>query len=243
MKDSNVDSPTTNHTQTDDRPRGTERLELICRGLDEGKSQRKIADELGYDEGTIRRDLDKLALPNDQLIAIQNGDTAEQYLDKARFEKTGIDQKVLKIRRKRLRAEKATGVPSDEAEKVVSAWLIEKVPITRIQQLILHDVEGHSQDIPDQQRAPRSDTAALFSRFERGMVDGRLTESINSQVNVLVSVLVHIAPEKAIRDAAIRKAQQEARRRAPHPPDSPRRAIEKARQRKRRQLRDRNYEA
>jgi hypothetical protein len=243
MKQSDDNSTTPTRAQSKTRSRGAERLELVRRGRDQGKSNREIARDLGCDEGTVRRDLKKLRLPEDQLIAIQEGDPAEQYLDKARFEKTGIDQKVRKIRRKRLLTEKVTGVPSDEAANAVSAWLVKKEPYTAVQQLLLKHVGQYCKNIPDRQRAPRSDTAKVFALCEAGEMLKPSTDRADFHVRVLASALVHIAPEKLIRDSAIKKAQQAARTREPYPPEPAGWEKQRAVQRKRRRLRDRTYEA
>ena len=42
-----------NRMQKPTRVRGAKRIEMILQGLNAGKSQRKIADELGVDEGTV----------------------------------------------------------------------------------------------------------------------------------------------------------------------------------------------
>lgn len=50
-----------------------ERLPIVARGKEAGKSNREIAKELNCDEATVRGDLKKLALPPEQLAAIRQG--------------------------------------------------------------------------------------------------------------------------------------------------------------------------
>ncbi len=66
--------------------RGKERLEFIYWGLDAGKSRRRIAAELGVDEGTVRRDIRILLLPESSLTSILNGAPAEQHIRAAQRE-------------------------------------------------------------------------------------------------------------------------------------------------------------
>ena len=67
-------------TEPDNRVRGEKRLELILLGLDEGKSQRRIAAELGYDEGTVRRCIEIMQLPESWLTRVLEGAPAEKYI-------------------------------------------------------------------------------------------------------------------------------------------------------------------
>ena len=55
-------------------PKPDERLPIIRRRIEEGKSLRAISRELGCDDKTIARDLRKLALPPEQLAAILEGE-------------------------------------------------------------------------------------------------------------------------------------------------------------------------
>jgi transposase-like protein len=73
-------------TEPDNRVRGKKRLELIQLGLEEGKSRRRIAAELGVDEGTVRRDIRILLLPESSLTSILNGAPAEQHIRAAQRE-------------------------------------------------------------------------------------------------------------------------------------------------------------
>jgi len=67
-------------TEPDNRVRGEKRLELILLGLDEGKSQRRIAAELGYAEGTVRRCIEIMQLPELSLTRVLEGAPAEKYI-------------------------------------------------------------------------------------------------------------------------------------------------------------------
>jgi transposase-like protein len=57
-----------------------QRLRLVAAGLEQGKSLRHIGKELGFDEATIRRDRQKLKLPQPELDAIRAGAAAEPIL-------------------------------------------------------------------------------------------------------------------------------------------------------------------
>jgi transposase-like protein len=63
-----------------DRISPAERLSRVREAVQQGKSKRAIARELGCDEGTVRRDIAKLQLPEDSLEAIEKGAPAEQFL-------------------------------------------------------------------------------------------------------------------------------------------------------------------
>jgi IS30 family transposase len=54
--------------------------EFIMRGLEQNKSRRAIAKELSCDEGTIRRELRKLELPEHWVEAIKQGSPAERFV-------------------------------------------------------------------------------------------------------------------------------------------------------------------
>ena len=97
-------------------PKPDERLPIIMRGIEEGKSIRGIARELGCDDKTVSRDLDKLALPPEQLAAIQEGDSAEKYLNAALLRETGD-----RLERQK-QARKASPRQTRQAGSIVTSW-------------------------------------------------------------------------------------------------------------------------
>lgn len=94
-------------------PKPDERLPIIIRGIEEGKSIRGIARELGCDDKTIARDLRKLVLPAEQFAAIQVGDSAEKYLNAALLRETGVDWNVRNKLGRRRRDDEKSGKHSD----------------------------------------------------------------------------------------------------------------------------------
>lgn len=242
MKHTNGNSTTTNSSQTADRPRGAERRELVRRGLAEGKSRRQIARELRCDEGTIRRDIATLSLPADNLVAIEEGDTVEKYLDEARSAKTGRNQKALKLRRKRSRAEKVTGIHSEDLSKAVLEWLSKKGLTNWNEEILLREVKEANQDFPDRQTAPRRDVAKVIAAFDRGELPDFMPDRINFYAKVLVSALLRTTPEQGIRKSAIDKALLKIRSQERRRPMTDRQRRQHDHEHQRRQLRDPAYE-
>jgi hypothetical protein len=214
-------------TKPDDRPRGKERLELICSSLIAGKSRREIALELGWDEGTIRRDIKKLYLPEDKLNAIADGDSAEKHLrvlmrQRADDAKRVRHQRGAEERRVRIPEEQAAGVHSEALAKLVLDWLMTKELTRPDEEMILDLVERESWMAGDQPDLARRDSAKVFALCDAGDPPGDMTERIDSYVNALVSATLMLAPERLIRHSAIKKAwraaHNPARRPVPRPP-------------------------
>jgi transposase-like protein len=207
--------------ECDNRPKGAQRLELVRGGLDQGKSQREIARELGWDQGTIRRDIAKLSLPPDKLQAIQKGDSAEKHLNRARFEKTGKDpiaerkkRKRLLAEEKRLLAEKETGVHSDALATIILDWLGPKNLTTHEESAVLKGVQEDKGRFPDRHGEPSRDPAKVLEHFERKYRprnDCDMLERLNYYVSVLLSALPYIEPERDIYYGAVDKALREVR--------------------------------
>ncbi len=198
--------------QTANRVRGAARLDLVKRALAAGKSRRKIARELGYDEGTIRRDLKILALPEHQVLAIRNGATAEKFL-RARRRQEAAEQRELRwqqaaeAQRIRLQEEKASGINSDETAKAVLGWLMTKDLLPPDKEMILNMVDYWSWSAGDQQVLPWTDPKRVFLSCERGRPPDEMGERLDFYVTILRSALFLLAPELAIRDSAIKKAR------------------------------------
>jgi hypothetical protein len=198
----------------DTRPRGAQRLELVRAGLDQGKAQREMARELGWDQGTIRRDIAKLALPPEKVVAIQNGDSAEKHLNRARFEKTGKDPIAEKKRRKRLLAEKETGVHSDALATIILECLKPENLTTHEELAVLAGLQEDKRRFPNRHGEPSRDPAKVREHFEseyRLRNDCDMLERLNYYVSVLLSALPYIEPERDIYYSAIDKALREVR--------------------------------
>jgi hypothetical protein len=184
----------------------------VKRGLAAGKSRRKIARELGYDEGTIRRDLKILALPEDQVLAIRNGDTAEKFLRARRHQGVAEQhrlrqQQVADEQQTRLQEEKASGIHSAGTAKAVLAWLMTKDLLPPNKELILDMVDCQSWSAGDQPQLPCNDPKRVFLSCERGKPPHDMNDRVNYYVTILRSALFLLAPELTIRDSAIRKAR------------------------------------
>ena len=205
-------------TPATNRVRGAARLDLVKHGLSAGKSKRKIADELGYDEKTVRRDIEKLSLPPDQLAAIQNGDTAEKYLNQARLKRTGKDQSAAARHRKRLATDKGSGIYSDAHASTVDDWLDAKGLSTPDREIVLKTLKRPEYARPDHNRTARADLAQLLATLERQKSAKRVADNLNDCADVLNSALFHVEPIKAIRFTAIDKALKKIREAERWPP-------------------------
>jgi len=193
------------------RVRRVERLQLVLQGLDAGKSQRKIAKELGCDEGTIRRDIKKLQLPAPYLKAVESGDSAEKYLRAIRAGAAAAD------RNERIAEEFETGCHSDALTEVLLEWSMGKELATADEVMIFDMAERRNWEIGDKLNAPRRNPRAVFALCEGGELPKSMPERIEFYVRALVSALVLIAPERVIRNRAINKALKEAQKSARRP--------------------------
>ena len=112
---------------SNNRLRGTERLEEVRPGLLQGKSQRAIARELRFDEAVVRRDVRKLRLSEESPAAIEPGAEPEPYLRAFRL------QTVAEEKTKRIAEEPASAAHRDALSAVILAWLLTKGRIARWQ--------------------------------------------------------------------------------------------------------------
>jgi hypothetical protein len=178
---------------------------------------RKIADELGYNDRTIRFDVEKLSLPEDELAAILNGESAEPYLRKARMKRTGKDGLAERRKKKWLAKEKKTGkFSSDLAEELLN-WLATKNTLTSDEEVQLLKAVRQKNKLPD-----RPDTRSNDPAKELALCEGKGKPSekiglINFYERVLVCALYRIEPLREIRDSAVEKALKTVNEREPHP--------------------------
>ena len=195
-----------------DRISPTERLKLVREGLQQGKSRRAIARELGCDEGTIRRDIAKLQLPEESIEAIEQGAPAEQFLRMSRLASAMLE------RDHRLEEELATGVHSDAVAEDVLTYLLEKELVRADEMMILDMVDRRIWKLRDVAVVARRNPAQALAYCEGDNVPTYMPAAIEHYVDTLSRALPLIAPEKLIRDRAITKiktAVEDPERRRP----------------------------
>lgn len=207
-------------------PKPDERLPIIIRGIEEGKSIRGIAHEIGCDDKTIARDLRKLALPAEQLAAIQEGDSAEKYLNAALLQETGVDWNVRNKIGRRRREDDRDGRHSDALAQGLLGWLSTKSLTDCKTDLVLMNAIRWRPSPPDGLPNGKSRKfGELVAPVERDpYVDRRLTmpelNFIEQCATELARGLVRVEPVRAIRQSALRKAMQSVQSR-PHWTDIP----------------------
>jgi hypothetical protein len=187
-------------------------LPIIIRGIEEGKSMRGIARELGCDDKTIARDLRKLALPAEQLAAIQEGDSVEKYLNEALLRETGIDRSARDKLTRRRRQEEQSGKHSDDLARAVLGWFSTKELTNDNLEIVLNHVKREIEWLRDSQLASSSRTFGdVVEPVERNPnVDRRLTlpelDFLNRCASGLVIGLPRVEPLQVIRQSALDKA-------------------------------------
>jgi transposase-like protein len=182
-----------------DRISPLERLNQVRAGLQQDKSQRAMAKELGCDEGTIRRDIAKLQLPDEALGAIEQGAAAEQFFRKSRIEVA------LQEREQRLQEERATEAHSDAVAETVLSYLFKKDLVRADEVMILDMVDRRIWQLPNLVAKARRNPARALARCEGGSVPADMPERIEQYAVTVSGALVLIAPEKLIRDRAVTK--------------------------------------
>ena len=213
------------HTKhPDNRARGAERRNLVSALRNQGRSLRWIAHELGWDEATIRRDLEILQLPSPQLTAILDGDSAEKYLQAAKLARVIREKQALADLEdrhyfalvaaesgRRLAEERACGCHSSALKKHVLSWLKSKRLNPCDEQVILRAPGPSSWNSGDRQQLARQDVQTVFANCE--FHTGNLPDDTDSRVNfygdVLSAALLLLAPEREIRTQTLRKAMAE----------------------------------
>ena len=214
MNSSGETAPTSNTAR-----RGTaQRLPLIIEGQQQGKTGREIADDLGVDEKTVRNDLKTLTLPPEAQAAIQNGAPVEPYLRQAREQKAAEEarkhaEKIRNDREKlaqqhlaRIREDEATGKHSKRLAQSAVSWLRGKCITPAIEQ-VLDIADRKSWGAGDQIGVPRKDANEVFQALDRGPTPEEMRDQMDLEyyARILTSALIALAPEKKIRNAAIKK--------------------------------------
>jgi hypothetical protein len=191
---------------------------MIVQGLNAGKSQRRIAAELGYDEGTIRRDLQILLLPDSYLKAILTGATAEKYLRSERYKAAENAMRLQlaaekeaaeKSKQQRIGEEMATACHSDALASLLLRWLRRNLSASYAEQL-MNLVDPGNWSIGDQPTTPCSQPAKTLAFCMQGELPDNSPEVLEFYVSALLTALPLIAPERLIRDRAIEKAKRVA---------------------------------
>jgi hypothetical protein len=198
------------------RPKGPDRLKVVFQGLMDGKSQRQIARDMGYDERTVRRDIAILNLPDVHLHAVLAGASPEQFL---RAIRTG---EAADAQAGRIQEELETGCHSDKVAQAALDYLLDK-PLCRANEEMIADLverrdwERRSWQRADLKSAPRRDPKRAFRSCERGPLPRYMPDQIEYLVRVILEALYKLAPESIIRlnaIAKIKKAVKNAKRRS-----------------------------
>jgi hypothetical protein len=202
-------------TEPDNRVRGEKRLELILLGLDEGKSQRRIAAELGYDEGTVRRCIEIMQLPELSLTRILEGAPAEKYIRAERRRALQNAQQLqlaaekeasLTSMLRRLSEEEQTGCHSDALARLILRSLRKQWGGGYAVQLI-SAVEWENLGVADRMVIPSSNPSKTLALCGWGKETGDGNEVVALSINVLRLALPLITPEWAIRCRALKKVR------------------------------------
>jgi hypothetical protein len=199
------------------RVRGAQRIEMILQGLNAGKSRRKIAAELGVDEGSVRRDLKILLLPEPYLSAILTGAPAEKYLRSERHKAAENAERLRlaaekeaaeKSKWQRLSEEKLTGCHSNALARLLLRWLDTKLPAASYIEQLMEIVDRKNWYIGDQMATPSLNPPETLALCGLGDESGEMFDKIEFLASVLELALPLIAPEKIIRCRAIDKAMR-----------------------------------
>jgi hypothetical protein len=200
------------------------RLPLIEEARRQDKSIRQIGRDLGVDEKTIRNDLETRLLPAEQQAAIQNGAPVEPYLRQAREQKAAEKkrkdaeearkdrEKLVQKHRVRLREEAATGKHSKRLARSAVPWLGGKCIPPAIEQ-VLEIADRESWMAGDQIGIPREDANEVFETLDCGPTSEEMRDQLDLEyyARVLTSALIALAPEKQIRNAAIKEIKRQLR--------------------------------
>jgi hypothetical protein len=194
-------------------PNPHDRLSTISRGIEEGKTNRQIARDLGCDEATVRRDLKKLALPPEQLAAIQEGDSAEKYLNDALLRQTGIDRRARDKIGRRRREDQESGKHSESLADALLDWLSTKSPSDSDIALVLKGAMSQSEFLTDGELIPVSrkfgHVVAPLERHPSLGYRRTATEPdfLDQCTRELVRSLVRVEPAQVVRQSALKKAK------------------------------------
>jgi hypothetical protein len=210
-----------------ERLRGAARVQRVRELLAEGKSMRAIGENLAWDEGTIRRDVKKLRLPPEQLDAILNGETSEQFLaqERRRREEDRQQQELrlaYETQQQRRREEALDGRHSDAVAGEVLDGL-QSLPLAQADEQHIGDhldakidaaMNGRRGDLI---RSPASDLRRFFTTDAWTSAPGEAGQWVEVCFDNTVRAVLAGAPEQSIRDNSVKKIAKGLRERGRRP--------------------------
>jgi hypothetical protein len=188
----------------------------------DGWSNRAIARKLGCNEGTVRRDVKKLQLAEQDRILLDQGAAAEPLLRRDRQERKHARERahreyVTKEQSRRVIEERSDGRHSDAISSAALAWLFKPtcngrlVDFTRDETInLVHSAAENlwKQYVGDLPHLSLSGYRNVIKMLEKEEPLGKVTEfteAINYYTSMLIKIMLQIAPETEIRNAAIDK--------------------------------------
>ena len=177
-----------------------QRWAAIRKGLKNNKSQRAIAKQLNCDEGTVRREILKMGLPQNFAEAMEQGYPAEPLLRRVRT------SKAVRNSISRLEEEQASGKHSTATAQIVLQWLLDKELGDANTNYVLETIQREFWPVGDRTREKaRLKPARLLASLESEVEPAYMTDRIEYCLAMLRMALPKIAPEKLIRDGAFTK--------------------------------------
>jgi hypothetical protein len=187
-----------------------------------GLSIRAIADQLGFDEATVRRDLKVLNLPEKLRILAEQGVAVEPLLRRDRRQRKQAQELahrayVAKEQNRRLIEERRDGRHSDAISNAALAWLCKAtcngqvIDFARDEKInLVHAVAKNlwQQYVYDLACLPPSNYWRVIEALEDDDPLGEVsefTETINHYEGMLTKIMLGIAPEREVRNAAMDK--------------------------------------
>jgi hypothetical protein len=216
-----------NQNAKTDRLKGAARVQRVSELLTEGMSMRAIGKELDYDDGTIRRDVKKLGLGSEQLEAIMNGESSEQFLaaDKRRRKIEREKQELRKasdIQQRRRSEEMLDGRHSDAVSADVLDGL-QDLPLCKADE---HYIGDHLESAVDRAmnarrgdlaRSPVADLGPFFTTAAWTGNPGDAPQWVDACFDNTVRAVLAGAPEQIIRDNSVKKIDKGLRDRKRRP--------------------------
>jgi len=189
-----------------------DRLFRVQVGVAAGKSNRQLAKELGFDEGTIRRDRLTLLLSKEEVHAVRAGAAVEPLLRKQERRKAAT------AREKQEAAERESQFLTNRLAKLIANWLNEfnLIPADK-----LHIIMGVDQW--SWQHGTRPTSYIPESKIKATIEATRPKADSHLEVFALIEFLkewlfrwmVFIEPDLDIRDRALTKIRLELERQTP----------------------------
>jgi hypothetical protein len=187
-----------------------QRWAAIAQGLDEKKTNRRIAKELKCDESTIRREIKKMNLSLAETRLMREGHPAERFLRAAQASDTA------RRSQNRVEQERVSGSHSTETAEIVLKWLCSKQLGQPDTMYVVQALEREFWPVGNSIERARVDGAHTLASLESSKEPTFVPYRIEYCLRVLRIALPRIAPEKLIRDNAFPKmtaALEDAKRR------------------------------